>query len=41
MSAHLMGSVNPDGAPLADASALKLYCVLAMQMGRSPKPILV
>ena len=29
----LMGSVKPLGAPLAAASALKLYCVLAMQMG--------
>ena len=34
-----MGSVKPLGAPLAVASALKLYCVLAMQMGSLAPPM--
>ena len=37
----LMGSTKPEGAPFADASALKEYWVLAMQIGKPSKPILV
>merc|ERR1719186_260751 len=34
----LIGIVKPVGAPLLDGSAERDRCVLAMQMGRSPKP---
>ena len=33
-----MGSVNPSGAPFRSASCENEYCVLAMQMGKFPKP---
>ncbi len=32
------GSTKPAGAPNSLGSAEKLYCVLAMQTGRWPKP---
>jgi hypothetical protein len=33
-----MGRMKPSGAPLSAALSLKLYWVLAMQMGRWEKP---
>jgi hypothetical protein len=33
-----MGRMKPSGAPLSCALSLKLYCVLAMQMGSAEKP---
>ena len=34
----LMVTVKCSGAPSFEASSEKLYCVLATQMGRLPKP---